>query len=355
VGTPTLLACAWLVGRVLSDRYPWSQPISWIPPVLLAAPVWAAVLISWRRSVCRRRRARASGRRPARRFSLLRAAGVAFGVVSLAHLAFVELGVHRVLRPTPAGGGGGVRVIFWNQAGQEFGDISPTFLALDPTVFVLANRHSSTSTRDLAQAFIDTGEAHAAVGWPFDLFGRLPITRWASASLGLEGRSRLIDGSKRDDPGWAAWFELDSPAGPLILWAIDLPSDPELARYPLAKSAGESIAAWQGAVRYVDGEEHHFERADTPGFPPPDIIVGDFNIPRGSASLDAFLDAAGAEGMHNAFDLAGVGWRRTWPRERPVWAIDQCFVSDRLQARSLATPDPGFGGHRVLVVDLALP
>jgi hypothetical protein len=256
----------------------------------------------------------------------------------------------------PAGPGGPVRIVFWNQASAIVGDVAPTFLASKPSIFVLANRHSGTATREVAQAFIDTGPAYAAVGWPFDLFGRLPVRRWASTSLGLEGRSRQRDGSMREDPGWAAFYELETPTGTLTVWVIDLPSDPRLGRMRLARGAGAAIASWQGAVRVVDPEEGQWtERAEALGFPAPDVIVGDFNIPRGSASLRAFLRAAGAAGMRDAFDEAGWGWKRTWPRELPVWALDQCFVGARVRALRFETINPEMGGHRGIVVEVHAP
>ncbi|MBK7403745.1 MAG: hypothetical protein IPJ41_03690 [Phycisphaerales bacterium] len=345
-----VLACAlgWVVGRVFSDRYLWSQPVSWIPTPLLLAPVWIRGAVAWRRCRAARRR---GGRAPVRAGAAV-LAGWAVGIVGAAgigHLLFVELGLHRaVLRPRSAGPV--ARVVFWNQAGVEAGDISSTFLPLGPTLFVLANRHSDTRTRDIAQAFIDTGEAHAAVGWPFDLFSRGPIRRWGSMSLGLEGRSRRGDGSMREDSGWAAWFEVETAAGPLTVWAIDMPSDPSLPKYALARAAGEAISVWRGSARVV--VENGQQSEDAVGFPKPDVIVGDFNIPRGSASLAEFLRASGAGAMRSAFDESGWGWARSWPRATPLLAIDQCFVGSRVRAVEYRAMDPGVGGHRAIVVDV---
>ncbi len=365
-----LAACAlaWVVGRVLSDRYAWSQPISWVPTPVLLGPVWMGCGVWLWRARGRRVRAKrrgASGR--ARSKGLVSGLGALglFTLVSAGHLAFVELGLHRAVlggRDARAAHAQGneiegappLRLIFWNQAGHEAGDVAEVFLAHDPTLFVLANRHSGTKTSGLAQAFIDTGKAHAAVGWPFDLFSRVPIRRWASTSLGLGGLSRTRDGSPRPDPGWAAWYELETSAGLLVIWVVDLPSDPDLPRFPLARAAGEALSTWQGSVRVIDAEGQHRERADRAGFPPPDLIVGDFNIPRSSASLSEFLRAAGAGEMRNAFDLAGSGWQRTWPRERPIWAIDQCFVGSRLRVRTTTTLDPGVGSHRAIVIECEL-
>ena len=347
-----LAACAWIVGRLLTDRYPWSQPVSWIPPAALAAPLWAAALVVLLGRIRRRDRRAERPARPARS-RIARGAVVVFSMLSLAHLAFIELGLHRLPGDLFASKAAGLRLVFWNQAGQPAEGIAQRFLAHDPTLLVLANRHADTGTREIAQAFLDSGSAHTALGWPFDLFSRLPITRWGSTSLGLDGQSRMLDGSPRPDPGWAAWFEVQTDAGPLTVWAIDLPSDPRAAKYPLAQRAGRAIAAWEGAIRIFEEGGQRFERSESPGFPPPDVVVGDFNIPRGSASLRGFFREAGAPPMRNAFDAAGVGWQRTWPREWPVWAIDQCFVREGLGVRVHSTFDPGVGGHRALAVEIS--
>lgn len=350
-------AAAWIIGRSFSDRYAWSQPVSWIPPILLALPVWAALVLAAgrerkRRVVARRRgvRARVQTWGPAVRGLAL----VTLSVVMAWQTAFIELGLHRA--GTPPAGPGALRLAFWNQSGREVGDITPVFMAMGPDLFVLANRHSDTRTRDIARAFIDTGEAHAAVGWPFDLFSRARIARWGSTSLALEGRSRGRNGDARVDPGWAAFYELETAGGPLTLWAIDLPSDPRIARFPLARRAGEAIASWTGVARLVEpGGGQRSERVTARGFPRPDVIVGDFNIPRGSASLAEFLRASGAGDMRDAFGVAGSGWERTWPRRWPLWAIDHCFVGPRVRAAHFETVDPGMGGHRGLIVEIGLP
>jgi len=361
-----LAACAlaWVIGRVLSDRYAWSQPISWVPTPMVLVPVWAGLGAGlWQE---RRKRMRAKRHGTSTRVRSLRpvfwlAAMGLFALISAGHFVFVELGLHRAVlsrggASTSQSAPGDeaaplMRLVFWNQAGQEAGDISQTFLELDPAFLVLANRHSRTRTRDLAQAFLDTGPAQAAVGWPFDLFSRYPIERWASTSLGLDGKSRPNEGIKHNDPGWAAWYQVRTPQGLLVIWAIDLPSDPEAPRMALVQEAGEAIRTWQGRVRVRHGNERRTEHSTTIGFPPPDIIVGDFNIPRHSASISELLRASGAGTMHNAFDLGGSGWQRTWPRKRSIWAIDQCFVSPRLSMRTHTTFDPGVGGHRAIVIE----
>ncbi len=350
-----LCGAAWVVARTASDRYGWSQPVSWIPTPLLAAPIWiafagAALRERGRRLVLRERRAGV----PLRSIGSA-ARGVALAVLALLtawHLVFIELGMHRAATPAPEITGS-LRVVFWNQAGRDLGDIAPHLMPQEPDVLVLANSHSGTPSGALAEALGAGGPVDVAQGWPFDCFSRLPVRRWGSVSLGLDGRSRGGEGSTREDSGWAAFYEVETERGPLTIWAIDLPSDPSLARLPLAREAGSAVRGWRGVarVRGPDGGRRS-ERSERAGFPEPDIVVGDFNIPRGSASMREFFRAAGAPGLRNAFDEAGWGWERTWPRRGPVWAIDHCFVGGRVRAVSFGAIDPGVGGHRAVVVDL---
>ncbi len=251
-----------------------------------------------------------------------------------------------------------IRLLFWNQAGSQAGNIAPSILLRQPDLFLLANRHSSTSTHQLADAFNNTGPAHAAVSWPFDLFSRYPIERWATTSLNLPGQSRRADGSLHNDPGNAAWYQLRLPSGSLMtLWAIDLPSSPKTPRMQLVRQAAASIKAWNGTIHQLDGSHTNTYRTVAPdlqrpsGFPAPDLIIGDFNIPRHSHSLEAFLDAIGAPAMTNAFDQAGFGWQKTWPRTLPMWAIDQCFVGEHYAVASYETFDLGAGAHLGLQIE----
>ena len=349
---------AWALSRLLTDRFAWSQPVWWVPSPVLLGPLWIAGvrnLIGWLRAG---RRARRLGTHAARRRDVCRvwvAPTISVtAVASVVMVVFGELGLHRVLRGRGSAAGGEVpiRLVFWNQAGHRAGDLGPVLVPRDPTVLVLANRHSDSSTGELAEAFLANGPVHPAVGWPFDVFSRLPVLRWASTSLGLEGRSRAANDASQRDCGWAAWYELETAGGTLVVWAIDLPSDPRAHRVPLAREAGRTLASWSGAVRVREDDGYRYEKAERAGFPAPDVVVGDFNIPRGSASLGVFLEEAGAAGMRDAFEVAGFGWQRTWPREWPVWAIDHCFVAGDVEVGSWSAANPGIGGHRAIVVDL---
>ena len=86
----------------------------------------------------------------------------------------------------------------------------------------------------------------------------------------------------------------------------------------------------------------------TVGFPAPDIVVGDFNIPRSAGSLKAL-----GRGYPSAFDQAGRGYMASYPRVRPIFHIDQTFVAPGLRVFDYRLPDIGAGAHRAQVVDIA--
>jgi endonuclease/exonuclease/phosphatase (EEP) superfamily protein YafD len=86
-----------------------------------------------------------------------------------------------------------------------------------------------------------------------------------------------------------------------------------------------------------------------PGFPAPDLIVGDFNIPRGSRSLRRLT-----LGYPHAHSQAGHGHAGTYPRHRQLVHIDHMFVGPRLRAARYETVDPGVGSHRMQVVEVVV-
>jgi endonuclease/exonuclease/phosphatase (EEP) superfamily protein YafD len=77
------------------------------------------------------------------------------------------------------------------------------------------------------------------------------------------------------------------------------------------------------------------------------ILAGDFNTPGGMASLAPLLSVA-----HDVWPLAGCGWGATMTAEMPLSRIDQCWVSDGIEAVSAHVERRSVSDHRLLVVDL---
>ena len=89
-------------------------------------------------------------------------------------------------------------------------------------------------------------------------------------------------------------------------------------------------------------------RLDSTAAPPPDIVVGDFNMTRGSASVKALVP-----GLAHAYDQAGRGYGATFRRDFPLYHLDHTLLSGTLTATDYAVVDLGIGRHLGQVVELA--
>lgn len=125
----------------------------------------------------------------------------------------------------------------------------------------------------------------------------------------------------------ASRIVFSTPMGELSVIALDLPSEPTLPRYQLARVFANELAP------SLVGDE--------------DIFVGDFNITRGSASLGVL-----AKDFDDAFIAAGTGWGGTYPRTAPLWAIDLMLLREPWHALRAEVIDLGAGRHCGQVVDL---
>ncbi len=123
------------------------------------------------------------------------------------------------------------------------------------------------------------------------------------------------------DPGYLIELTLRLPQGPRSICFIDLPSNPFVSRMQIAK-----------AVR---------ARVKAQGLSDPIAIIGDFNIPGGSASLGVI-----APDYQSAADVADDCDRGpTWPRARPLLDIDHAFVKKDCRVRVYRTFDAGLSDH----------
>ena len=107
-----------------------------------------------------------------------------------------------------------------------------------------------------------------------------------------------------------------------IIWGFDLPSSPRLSRREL----------FERLRGHLDGMPQ----------PAAEVLVGDFNVPRGSRSLQkAFPE------HRSAFSEAGSGWSGTWPASFPLWDLDQVLVGPTLNAVEYEVIKPPYGMHRI--------
>ncbi|MDX2132113.1 MAG: endonuclease/exonuclease/phosphatase family protein [Planctomycetota bacterium] len=386
VGALGALGCAvsvlvWAIGALLSDRAHWSQYAAWVPTWASlggAGVLWGVWGFArragsrWERATGRPRRRRAWGLYA---FALVIAAGLAWMVV-------VEWRVPRGF-VTHATSPRGARVLVWNPSWERMSAFHARLLEHDPDVVLVSNPHPHADWSALHAGMGD--RTYALRQGMLVVVSRFPIRRfgWTGLRVAPEpGRPSWWKAPRTSASGGEALFvQLDAPAltgntpgafdavappAPLTIWFVDLPSDMWIHRERMLREARRAIDAFRGPVLRrsddgldvpeqtlrlgpllpgggltVDGAE------PAAGFPPPDLVVGDLNTPRGSRSL-RHLGA----GLTHAHDQAGLGPGVTYPRPLPVVAIDHVFVGPRLRAARFLTADLGVSRHLAQVVDV---
>ena len=283
-----LVIASWLVG----DGSLWWQRLSWIPAVALLPPLLVALL------------------------SCLATSG-RFGVVlrwmtgllllfSASWVAGVDYGILRARAARP----GDWALVHWNATSNwgrfRAGGVLEDMLELAPELIVVTNpgqrRWSEQDLRDR------TGWDHVARNFAVLVVSRHPIRQCQVV---------LAAGGAR-----VARVVIDRPLGAFDLWAVDFPSDPGKLR---------SAVFGQFASR-VGGL----------GLPAPDLVVGDFNVPRNSLALRRCFPE-----MRNAFDLVGVGWYGTWPARAPLWQLDQVLLAPDCEGVRYEVFPTRVGTHRL--------
>jgi len=288
-----------VVSQVLTDRVGWIQSLWWTPRVLLAGFAVAGFLVvlsfGW---VLRWQPA--EQRATAKWLVATVLAGFA--------CTWSDWGLSRPRDPDA------FRFAFWNACWMR-GDAAP--LAVDMILSwnadaILLTDPGSTFSNGGAERFAAAGYTIARPG-SFAIISRAPI---AEARPVHEARGQKL-----------ARIRLETKLGPLVIDAIDLPSETTLHRSLVARNFAAAIEDIREGM--------------------PDLIAGDFNITRGSASLEAIVGDA-----VEAFAAAGEGWGGTYPRHRPLLAIDQTFVRAPWRPVWSRIVDPGLTRHRAQLVDI---
>jgi endonuclease/exonuclease/phosphatase family metal-dependent hydrolase len=337
-GLGVLALSVWILGRLASDRWVWSQFIFWIPTVVVVPGAVAAFVGSRLCGLLARFR---SGRREHR----LRLVAEACLLGVIAYMVVIEWRVYRLpLGPRPSGAH--LRVLSWNAtAVQQLDQIINPLTAADADIAILVNPHSHVGWGTVQDTFKATYRYENIAG--IVVMSRVPELRRGMAWLGLEGLppetvASVPLGNASSDPGRAMFVEFDTSAQlghSTVIWVLDLPSDPRLSRWKICEHAASVIASWQSG----DGGR---------GFPAPDIVLGDFNTTPGSAALKLLTP-----GMRSAFAEAGAGYGATWPgfafkTPVPLLQLDHMFLGSRVRAVRYQIVWPIAALHLVQVGDL---
>ena len=268
------------IALVVNDRFVWSQYVVWVP-----REVWlgvGAVGVGIAGATLKTRR-----------------------VALMVSCALLVLSVWPWIA-TSSRERRGFSIAWWNMSRHSIEDIG-ALDGVDLAIVAYPEGDASASVR--------SSRAHHRSAMGIVASSTVPIDRFEGISLGFEATHR---NSPWNDRGRALVLEVADR----VIWVVDLPSDPALSREWVAKEASARIAS--------------------AGFPAPDVVLGDFNITRGSRSL-RHLDG----GLPGAHTQAGRGLGLTFPRDLPLVAIDLVFASG---VHRHEVVDPGAGSHRVVRV-----
>lgn len=306
------LAIAWLLGRFLTDSYHWSQWLWWIPTLAaLAAALLFTITLALPFAWGRRDR----GRR--RRNSV---AAAAFGLFAIA--AYFFLFEHRFIAPTRAASdsdweaaGQAISIIHWN-VGQipqprHRKAHADALLKIRADILVLT-APTGIQWHPSLRDYLRPGEQMIQLG-KFLVITRFAVGAPAFISQGGDQQITVLPIDTRAQLGRG-----------LVIWMADFPSDPQIPRMAFARSLRAKI----------------IER----GLPAPDVALGDFNLTRGSDSIDEIFRGLD---MHHAYADAGRGYSASFPRA-PValWHIDHIYLGGDLQALTYEVFDPAIGRHK---------
>lgn len=288
LGGVVLMVASWFVG----DRSVWWQMLSWIPaivmvPVLGVGAALAFMVGGW--------------------FGKWLRASLFIGFLfMLSWVCGVDYGLFRARPVEPTDH----VLVHWN-AGSLWG-LAPTdglvedLAVLDPDLLVVTNPGSKLWTRattEYQRSWEYVARNHGAL-----VMSRLPISacRVILAAKGVIVVRIVVEFQERS----------------VTIWAVDLPSEPGLVRSTVFADLRRRLGSLE--------------------LEPPDIVLGDFNVPRNSRALHEMFPQ-----MRNAFDQVGVGWHGTWPSEFPLWQLDQVLLGPEVEGVRYQIFPSSHGAHRI--------
>jgi hypothetical protein len=296
----TTVVAFWLVGRIFTDRFEWTQWLWWIPTPMAIGATALGLLSSTRR-------ARTTARRRQRMWRWCAAV-----VLILLYFLVIE---HRMWRSGAAiTSRGAISIAHWNASAPPgtltAEDVTSRLIALDADITVLTGDYRLAHDQQVVDK-LGGGQNPVSVG-TISLLSRFPIER-TQVLLAVHGtyvNAVTIDTTEKLGKS-------------TVVYMVDLPSDLKVPRMPLARKLREFP---------------HFT-APARG---PDIVIGDFNIPRGSASLSVLFPE-----LSHAFDQAGHGYGATFHRGWyfPLYHIDHTLVAPSMRALRYDIIDTGVARH----------
>lgn len=297
IATVFALFCAglWILGELLSDRWFWSQWIAWIPTlVLLFVVVAAAIVAIISRSILQ---------------SLLLVVATS---VLFCWFAVVEN--HLFSTNLEAGD---LRIVSWTMSHSKKSvsyESAETLIELDGDLTLLTHGWYVRGEPIVKEWLGSTGRR--VINGPFTLLTKLkPLN---------------VQTLVASDSIFISMFEIDATpvlGRSIVIWAVDFPSGFQVSKMEIAERARRLL--------------------ETIDVPLPDIVIGDFNMTRNSASIKTLFPT-----LHDASDDGGFGWIASYPMSFPLYHIDHVLLEDSLRAQSYHLINPHIGRHRVQITEI---
>lgn len=317
----------WAVGQMLTDRFDWSQWLHWIPTpvaIVLAAIAFLGLRIAWPR---RRRAGTAATGAPAteepavfatldRIMAVLRRTLVAATwLMLLAGVVRFAVLEHRLLA-RPDANPAGIAVMHWTigEGSQlPYADIARRIVAADPDVAILTDAPWIGVETDVTEWLAAAEHGRRLRFRNFNVLTRLPV-REARMLIAHEDFALVR----------VVLLAPELPDGRLRIGLVNLPSNPRRPRHEIAETA-------LGLIASIEVGEL-------------DLVIGDFNMQRGSRSMRRIVDALlppdppRRPAARHAHAEGGHGYAATWSEQLPLWHIDHAWLGPDVRCTRYDTP-----------------
>ncbi len=284
----------WVIGAILSDRWSWSQWLSWIPtPLVIFVFTLVALFFFFTRK---------------RNQSI-----IYFGFAAITAIWFCSF-EHKLF--SSKNGGGSVSILGWTMSHPKdrVAKESANIIVQMNSDITLLTHGWRVRGEPAIQEWLGTS-GHRVVNSQFTLF-----TRFAPLKI-----QTLI----ATDGIYISSFVLDTTSvigDVLVLWAVDFPSSLTISKMDTAHRIRRLLQS-------IDTLQ-------------PDIVIGDFNMTRNSVARRTIFPT-----LQNAASSAGTGILTSFPVEYPLFHIDHILFSSRLTVLNYTLLTPHIGRHRIQVAD----
>ncbi|MDP7009496.1 MAG: hypothetical protein QGI78_08000 [Phycisphaerales bacterium] len=288
--------CIWVIGRIASDRWYWSQWLLWIPTLGIIGTLFFSCGFS-------------AFAKNKKHTTILGFLAVFFTVWFLC----IENRVFSLSR-----GSGDFKIVGWtmSHAKAEVSKESANIIVqLDADITILTHGWHVRGEPAIKDWL---GEKNKRlISGPFTLLTTLRP---------LEVRTLVAS-----DGMYISMYRVDARAAlgkELVIYAVDLPFTSKESRKAIVQRTKRFL-------RQMD-------------LPDPDLVVGDFNMTRNSNSMRRMFPT-----LKDAWDASGVGWSSSFHRAFPLFHIDHMLLGSDLHPVEYALIDPEFGRHCIQVLELA--